>query len=119
MVQSTLTEAHNGKCLLVDMGAFHLVEFAKTLCLPFMGSAVHGGVHVLQVVPQTLAMRMLVFAALDNTFKVHLCFTSANAVCQVAVHVLLLVLWAACRCMLLPSASSRHWLQHDAACSFR
>lgn len=72
MVQSTLTEAHNGKCLLVDMGAFHMVEFAKTLCLPFLGAAVHGGVHVLQVVPQTLAMRMLVFPVLDNTFKVSL-----------------------------------------------
>lgn len=70
MVQSTLTEAHNGKCLLVDMGAFHLVEFAKTLCMPLLGSAVHGGVHVLQVVPQTLSMRMLLFPVLDNTFKV-------------------------------------------------
>ena len=70
MVQSTLTEAHNGKCLLVDMGAFHLAEFAKSLCMPFVGSAVHGGVPVLQVVPQTLAMRMLVFAPLDGTFKV-------------------------------------------------
>ena len=85
MIHSTLTEAHNGKCLLVDMGAFYLLEFAKTLCQPFVGSAVHGGLHVLQVVPQTLAMRMLVFPLLDNTFKVSINFTlTSENLCYVS-----------------------------------
>jgi len=69
MVMST-SEQSSGKALMVDMGAFHLAEFAQTLCLPFVGSAVHGGVHVVQVVSQLLAMRMLMIPALDDTFKV-------------------------------------------------
>ena len=69
MVMST-SEQSSGKALMVDMGAFHLAEFAQTLCLPFVGSAVHGGVHVVQVVSQPLAMRMLMIPALDDTFKV-------------------------------------------------
>lgn len=73
MVMST-SEQSSGKALMVDMGAFHLAEFAHTLCLPFVGSAVHGGVHVVQVVSQLLAMRMLMIPALDDTFKVcHSC----------------------------------------------
>ena len=59
-------------CAIVDMGAFHLAEFAHTLCLPIVGSAVHGGVHVIQVVSQKLALRMLMIPPLDNTFKVSL-----------------------------------------------
>ena len=69
MVMST-SEQSSGKALMVDMGAFHLAEFAQTLCLPFVGSAVHGGLHVVQVVSQFLAMRMLMIPALDDTFKV-------------------------------------------------
>ena len=68
MVMSRTTEA-GSICQLVDMGAFHLAEFAQTLCLPFVGSAVHGGVHVVQVVAQKLAMRMLMVPPLDDTFK--------------------------------------------------
>ena len=69
MVMSRTTEA-GSICQLVDMGAFHLAEFAQTLCLPFVGSAVHGGVHVVQVVAQKLAIRMLMVPPLDDTFKV-------------------------------------------------
>lgn len=69
MVRSTSTQGKS-KALMVDMGAFHLAEFAHTLCLPFVGSAVQGGVHVVQVVSQMLAMRMLMVTPLDDTFKV-------------------------------------------------
>ncbi len=69
MVMSTSVQG-SGNALMVDMGAFHLAEFAQTLCLPFVGSAVHGGLHVVQVVSQPLAMRMLMIPALDDTFKV-------------------------------------------------
>ena len=71
MVMSRTSE-QSSVCLLVDMGAFHLAEFAQTLCLPFVGSAVHGGVHVVQVVSQKLAVRMLMVAPLDDTFKVRI-----------------------------------------------
>ncbi|KAA6421082.1 MAG: serine threonine kinase [Trebouxia sp. A1-2] len=79
MVMSTSVQG-SGKALMVDMGAFHLAEFAQTLCLPFVGSAVHGGVHVVQVVSQPLAMRMLMIPALDDTFKVAPTFGDAPGV---------------------------------------
>ncbi|DBA84440.1 TPA: hypothetical protein ACH3X1_006072 [Trebouxia sp. C0004] len=79
MVMSTSVQG-SGKALMVDMGAFHLAEFAKTLCLPFVGSAVHGGLHVVQVVSQPLAMRMLMIPALDDTFKVAPTFGDAPGV---------------------------------------
>ena len=69
MVMSRTSE-QGSICLLVDMGSFHLAEFAQSLCLPFVGSAVHGGVHVVQVVSQKLAVRMLMVPPLDDTFKV-------------------------------------------------
>ena len=70
MVNSTITQTGGTPCLLVDMGAFHLAEFAATLCRPFVGSAVHGGVHMLQIQSAKLSTRMFVFPVLNSTFKV-------------------------------------------------
>ena len=82
MVMST-TLQNSSKCAIVDMGAFHLAEFAQTLCLPIVGSAVHGGVHVVQVVSQKLALRMLMVPPLDNTFKVSLASQTFLGLCRV------------------------------------
>lgn len=56
--------------MVVDMGAFNLVEFAKTLGLPAPGLSVTGGIHVLQILSHSLAGRAAVFAPLDVTNKV-------------------------------------------------
>ncbi len=72
MVNSTMVETGGTPCILADMGAFHLAEFAHTLCRPFVGSAVHGGIHILQIGPMKLHSRMLTFPTLNSTFKV--CF---------------------------------------------
>lgn len=70
MVNSTVLQRGGTPCILADGGAFHLAEFARTLCPPFVGSAVHGGIHILQIQSSKLALRMLVFPALKSTFKV-------------------------------------------------
>ncbi len=70
MVHSTIAETGGTPCILCDMGAFHLAEFARTLCRPFVGSAVHGGIHILQIASTKLLQRMLTFPTLNSTFKV-------------------------------------------------
>ena len=60
----------NSVCELIDMGAFYLAEFADSHCRPIEGSAVHGGIHVLQVVAPSLMSRLMHFAPLSQTFKV-------------------------------------------------
>ena len=70
MVNSTIEERGGTPCILADAGAFHLAEFARTLCRPFEGSAVHGGIHILQIESTKLAPRMLAFPTLKSTFKV-------------------------------------------------
>ena len=70
MVNSTMAETGGTPCILADMGAFHLAEFAHTLCRPFVGSAVHGGIHILQIGSMKLHPRMLTFPTLNSTFKV-------------------------------------------------
>ena len=70
MVNSTIAGTGGTPCILCDMGAFHLAEFARTLCRPFVGSAVHGGIHILQIGSMKLHPRMLTFPTLNSTFKV-------------------------------------------------
>ncbi len=65
-----MAETGGTPCILADMGAFHLAEFAHTLCRPFVGSAVHGGIHILQIGSMKLHPRMLTFPTLNSTFKV-------------------------------------------------
>ena len=57
-------------CELIDMGAFYLAEFAQKQCCPIEGSAVHGGMHVLQVLAPSHRSRLLHFPPLSQTFKV-------------------------------------------------
>lgn len=52
------------------MGAFYLAEFADSHCRPIEGSAVHGGIHVLQIVAPSLLSRLLYFPPLSQSFKV-------------------------------------------------
>ncbi len=56
--------------MVVDMGAFNLIEFVKTLGMPAPGLSVTGGVHVLQIISHSLAGRAIMFAPLDATNKV-------------------------------------------------
>ena len=70
MVNSTVSETGGLRCILVDMGCFYLAEFGATLCQPFVGSAVHGGVHMLQIQSTKLQPRLLMFPLLNSTFKV-------------------------------------------------
>lgn len=56
--------------MVVDMGAFNLTEFVKTLGMPAPGLSVTGGVHVLQILSHSLAGRATMFAPLDATNKV-------------------------------------------------
>ena len=60
----------NTACELIDMGAFHLAEFADSHCRPIEGSAVHGGIHVLQIMPPSLMGRLLFIPPLAQPFKV-------------------------------------------------
>ncbi|DBA68431.1 TPA: hypothetical protein ACH3X2_013731 [Trebouxia sp. C0005] len=80
MVNSTMAETGAMPCVLCDMGAFHLAEFADTLCRPFVGSAVHGGIHILQIGSMKLHPRMLTFPTLNSTFKVAPTFGDAPGV---------------------------------------
>ena len=70
MVHSPVMEICGTPCMLCDMGAFYLVEFAKTLCRAYVGSAVHGGIHVVQISSMKLSSRLLTFAPLNSQFKV-------------------------------------------------
>ena len=70
MVRSSAPANQPASCMVVDMGAFNLVEFAKTLGMPAPGLSVTGGVHVLQILSHSLADRATVFAPLDGTNKV-------------------------------------------------
>ena len=70
MVRSSTPTSQPASCMVVDMGAFNLVEFVKTLGLPAPGLSVTGGVHVLQILSHSLAARATVFAPLDATNKV-------------------------------------------------
>ena len=85
MVNSTVLQTGGTPCILADGGAFHLAEFARTLCTPFVGSAVHGGIHILQIQSTKLAPRMVLFPALKSTFKVRKQRLSKEASCSLAV----------------------------------
>ena len=63
---------HSSACQLIDMGAFYLAEFVDTHCRPIEGSAVQGGIHVLQIMPPSLLARLLYIAPLTQTCKVGL-----------------------------------------------
>ena len=78
MVNSTNAETGDLRHIMCDMGCFYLSEFGRTLCQPIVGSAVHGGIHMLQIQPVKLASRLLLFPALNGTFKVQ--GSSARAV---------------------------------------
>ena len=67
---TSLVPEQPGECILVDMGAWHLAEFAHSLGLPYEGSAVHGGIHVLQMCSSQLVPRMNMFPRLLSTNKV-------------------------------------------------
>ena len=71
MVRSSTPSNQPASCMVVDMGAFNLVEFAKTLGLSAPGLSVTGGVHVLQILSYSLAARATEFAPLDATNKVY------------------------------------------------
>ena len=70
MTQQADGAAQNSVCELLDMGAFYLAEFADGCCRPIEGSAVHGGVHVLQIMPFTLQDRLLFLPPLSQSLKV-------------------------------------------------
>lgn len=70
MVRSSAPVNQPASCMVVDMGAFNLVEFVKTLGMPAPGLSVTGGVHVLQILSHSLADRATMFAPLDGTNKV-------------------------------------------------
>lgn len=70
MINSTVIETGGTLCVVIDMGAYHLAEFAKTLCRPYVGSAVHGGIHILQVVSRKLQPRTLTFPTFSTASKV-------------------------------------------------
>lgn len=55
---------------LIDMGAFYLAEFASKQCCPIEGAAVHGGLHVLQVMAPSHLGRLQYFPPLSPTIKV-------------------------------------------------
>ena len=68
----TDTVQQRALCELIDMGAFYLAEFASKQCCPIEGSAVHGGLHVLQVVIPSQMGRLLHFPRLSQICKVPL-----------------------------------------------
>ena len=70
MVRSSTPGSQPASCMVVDMGAFNLVEFVRTLGMPAPGLSVTGGVHVLQILSHSLAGRATMFAPLDGTNKV-------------------------------------------------
>ena len=74
MVRSSVPTNQPASCLVVDMGAFNLIEFVKTLGMPAPGLSVTGGVHVLQILSHSLAGRATMFAPLDATNKVCGCY---------------------------------------------
>ena len=79
MVRSSAPVSQPASCMVVDMGAFNLIEFVKTLGEPQPGLSVIGGVHVLQILSHSLAARATAFAPLDATNKVSdLMLTSAR-----------------------------------------
>ena len=57
-------------CELIDMGAFHLAEFANTHCCPIEGASVHGGLHVLQVLVPSQRGRLLHFPPPNKDLQV-------------------------------------------------
>ena len=73
MVRSSTPGNLQAPCMVVDMGAFNLVEFVRTLGIPAPGLSVTGGVHVLQILSHSLATRATMFAPLDATNKVDSC----------------------------------------------
>ncbi|DBA91536.1 TPA: hypothetical protein ACH3X1_003159 [Trebouxia sp. C0004] len=80
MVRSSTPVSQPVSCMVVDMGAFNLVEFVKTLGMPAPGLSVTGGVHVLQILSDSLADRATVFAPLDGTNKIaHTFFDAPGA----------------------------------------
>lgn len=58
--------------MVVDMGAFNLTEFVKTLGEPQPGLSVIGGVHVMQILSHNLAGRATLFDPLEPTNKASL-----------------------------------------------
>ena len=79
---TSLVPEQPGECILVDMGAFHLAEFAHSLGQPFEGSAVHGGIHIVQMCSSQLVPRMVMFPRLPSTCKV----TSAVRLVYQSLH---------------------------------
>ncbi|DBA93395.1 TPA: hypothetical protein ACH3X2_003664 [Trebouxia sp. C0005] len=77
MVRSSTPVNQPASCMVVDMGAFNLVEFVKTLGMPAPGLSVTGGVHVLQILSHSLAARATAFAPLDGTNKISHTFFDA------------------------------------------
>ena len=71
-VSKPVDVGQNAACELIDMGAFYLAEFAETHCRPIEGSAVQGGIHVLQIMPPVLLGRLLYTAPFSQTLKVML-----------------------------------------------
>ena len=73
MVQSGGKEQH-ALCELVDQGAYYLTEFADKQCCPLEGAAVHGGLHILQLLAASHIGRIVYFPPMSQTFKVqYLC----------------------------------------------
>ena len=82
MVRSSTPGSQPASCMVVDMGAFNLVEFVRTLGMPAPGLSVTGGVHVLQILSHSLAGRATMFAPLDGTNKVDSALRLAPCSCS-------------------------------------
>ena len=72
MVRSSSPQSQPASCMVVDMGAFNLTEFVKTLGEPQPGLSVTGGVHVMQILSHSLAGRATLFDPLEPTNKASL-----------------------------------------------
>ena len=96
MVRSSSPVSQPASCMVVNMGAFNLIEFVKTLGEPQPGLAVIGGVHVLQILSHSLAGRATAFAPLDVTNKVNATPCDTPAQCLVSGAPYASVLWCVC-----------------------
>ena len=65
-------------CELLDMGAFYLADFADKQCCPIEGAAVHGGIHIMQIVMPSMLARCMQFPPLSTTFKVYQLFMTLH-----------------------------------------
>ena len=60
----------NAVCELLDMGAYYMADFVESHGRPIEGSAVHGGIHVLQIMPLMLMGRLLFNPRMSQTNQV-------------------------------------------------